>query len=90
MQGKSMQKTTYENKKRENPINFIGVLIPFLPKLLFKFSMTFLRFKRKAKKAEKVFRKELLEQGLDKQTALELTEIYMKSSKIKNFIQAVR
>ena len=85
-----MQKTTYENKKRENPINFFGVLITFLPKLLFKFSITFLKFKRSAKKAENIFRKELVEQGLDEQIASELTEIYMKSSKIKNFMQTVR
>lgn len=83
-----MQEVIHE-KKRDYPIKFFGILIPFLPKLLFKFSLTFLRFKRKAKKAEKVFKKELLEQGLDKQTASELTEIYMKSSKIKNFIQTV-
>lgn len=83
-----MQEVVYE-KKRDNPIKFFGALIPFLPKLLFKFSMTFLRFKRKAKKAEKVFKKELIKQGLDKLTATELTEIYMKSSKIKNFIQTV-
>ena len=82
-----MQEVLNDNQKRESTIKFFGILLPFLPKLMFKFSITFLRFKRGAKKAEKVFRKELEKQGLDKQTALELTEIYMDSSKIKNFIQ---
>ena len=67
-----------------------GFLLPFLPKLLFKFSITFLRFKKGANKAGKVFRNELIKQGLDKQTASGLTQIYMKGSEIKNYIQAFR
>jgi hypothetical protein len=84
-----MQEVINKNKEREGVSKFFNILLPFLPKLLFKFSITFLKFKRSAKKAEKVFRKELVEQGIDKQTASELTEIYMKSSKIQNFIQSV-
>ncbi len=68
----------------------VGVLLPVLPKLLFKSGITFLRFKRGAKKAGKVFRKELLKQGLDKQTASELTVLYMKGSEIKSYIQNFR
>jgi hypothetical protein len=82
-----MKEMVNVNQERESTIKFFGILLPFLPKLLFKLSITFLKFKRRAKKAEKVFRKELVEQGLDRQTASELTEIYMNSSKIKNYIQ---
>jgi hypothetical protein len=80
-----------KNEKREiNGIKIFGVIFPFLPKLLFKFSITFLRFKRRAKKAGKTFRKELMKQGLNKQTASELTEIYMKGSQIKNVVKVFR
>jgi uncharacterized membrane protein YbaN (DUF454 family) len=72
------------------PIKIFGIILPSLPTLMFKFSWNFLRFKRNAKKAGKVFRKELVKQGLDKQTASELTELYMKSSQIKNYIQTLR
>jgi len=82
-----MKEMVNVNQERESTIKFFGILLPFLPKLLFKLSITFLKFKRRAKTAEKVFRKELVEQGLDRQTASELTEIYMNSSKIKNYIQ---
>jgi len=68
----------------------IGVLLPFLPKLLFKGGVTFLRFKRSAKKAGNVFRKELINQGLDKDTASALTGHYLEGSEIKNFIQIIR
>lgn len=85
-----MQEVVNESQERDSTIKSFGVLIPFLPKLLIKLSITFLRFKRGAKKAGKVFRKELVEQGLDKQTASELTEIYLRGSEIKNFIQTFR
>jgi ribosomal protein S16 len=84
-----MQEELHE-KRKGRIIEIIGVFLPFLPKLLFKFSITFLRFKRGAKKAGKIFRKELIYQGLDKRTASELTGFYMKGSEIKNFIRTFR
>ena len=84
-----MQKNVKEEGK-VHPIKIFGMALPSLPLLIFRFSRIFLRFKREAKKAGKVFRKELVKQGLDKQTASELTELYMKSSEMKNFIQTFR
>jgi len=84
-----MQEELHEKWERRG-MKIFGVLLPSLPKLLFKFSITFLRFKRGAKKAGRVFRKELIKQGLDKHTASELTGLYMKGSEIKNFIQNFR
>jgi hypothetical protein len=84
-----MEQEVHEKRKGRIMIIF-RVLLPVLPKLLFKFSITFLRFKRGAKKAGKVFRKELMKQGLDKQTASELTGLYMKGSEIKSYIQNFR
>jgi len=84
-----MQEGTLE-KQDEGVMKIFGRLLPFLPKLLFRFGITFLRFKRGANKAGKVFRKELIRQGLDKRTASELTGLYMKGSEIKNFLQTFR
>jgi len=76
------------NEERDRrPIKFFGILLPSLPSLMFRFGGTFLRFKRNAKKAGKVFRKELIKEGLDKQTASELTDIYLEGSDLIKLIR---
>lgn len=78
------------NEERDRrPIRFFGALLPSLPSLMIRFGGTFLRFKRDAKKAGKIFRKELMNQGLDKQTATDLTEIYMQGSDLSKMIQNI-
>jgi len=76
-----------EKVVEEKPIKFFGVLLPSLPRIIFRCGGTFLRFKRDAKKAGKVFKKELIEQGIDNQTATELTDIYMEGSDLFKFIK---
>ena len=71
-----------ELKKEANPLKFIGIMLPVLPSLMFRLTGTFLRFKRDAKKAGKVFRKELIKQGFDKKTANDLTEKYLEGSNL--------
>jgi hypothetical protein len=51
----------------------------FIP-LAIKLGFVYLSFKRKAKKAGKVFKKELIAGGIDKKTAELLTEDYLKTS----------
>ena len=50
--------------------------------LVFKLGIVYLRFKRKAKRAGKVFQKELIKNGIDKETAKLLTEDYLRSSRV--------
>lgn len=76
-----------EKVVEERPIKFFGYLLPSLPRLILRCGCTFLRFKRDAKKAGKVFKKELIEQGIDTQTATELTDIYMEGSDLFKFIK---
>ena len=83
-----MKDNIYEEEV--SPIKIFGLLLPSLPTLIFRFGGTFLRFKRDAKKAGKIFRNELLKQGLDKQTATELTELYLRSSQMRYFMQTLR
>jgi hypothetical protein len=85
-----MEEKIHEKQRRTNPMKFFGVLLPFLPKILFRFGIVFLGFKRKANKAGKVFRTELIKQGFDRDTATELTETYMKTSQLKTLLQAFR
>lgn len=71
-------------------MKLFGMLLPSMPPLMIRLTGTFLRFKRDAKKAEKVFKKELKKQGIDKETANELAEIYLESSHIRKYIQIMK
>ena len=71
-----------EQKREDRPIKLLGMILPAMPSLLFRLSGTFLRFKRDAKKAGKVFRNELIKQGFDKKTASDLTEQYLEGSNL--------
>lgn len=79
-----------KDNREMRPIKLFGMLLPSMPSLMIRLSGTFLRFKRNANKAGKIFRKELRNQGIDKETANELTEIYMEASHIRNYIQNFR
>ena len=62
--------------RRESRILIIPRLVP----LAIKLGFVYLSFKRKAKKAGKIFKKELLAGGIDKKEAKLLTEEYLKTS----------
>ncbi len=82
-----MNKNVKDDREEICPIKLFGIMIPSMPSLMFRIMGTLLRFKSDANKAEKVFKKELINQGIDKETAAELTEIYMKGSHIRQYIQ---
>ncbi len=65
-----------------DPIKWFGMFLSFLPSLMLKSGGAFLRFKRQAKRGGKVFQKELINQGLDKKTAAELTQTYVEGSEL--------
>ena len=79
-------------KEREevSAIKIFGMILPSMPSLMIRLSGTFLRFKRSSNKAGKVFKKELIKQGLNKEIANGLTEVYMEGSRIRNYIQNLR
>lgn len=80
-----------KNENRDNhPIKLFGMILPSLPGLTIRLGGTFLRFKRDAKKAGKIFRKELEKQGIDKKTAEELTGKYLEGSHVKQYLQSMR
>jgi hypothetical protein len=79
-----------EDQEDNRPIKLFGIILPSLPKLTIRFGGLFLRFKMDAKKGGRVFHKELINQGLDERTADELTEIYLQSSHLKQYIGFLR
>jgi len=71
-----------EDTRDADPIKWFGMFLSFLPSLMLKSGGAFLRFKRQAKKGGKIFQTELINQGLDKKTATELTQTYIEGSEL--------
>ncbi len=62
-----------ENKEDGKPLLAVKVLAASLP-LILRISLIFLKYKRAAKKREKIFRKTLKKEGLDKEIVNKLTD----------------
>jgi len=77
--------TSEENSRNTSPIKMFGMLIPRAPGLIFRFGKVFLSFKRQANKGGKAFKKELIKQGIDKETAKGLTEKYLEGSNLSKY-----
>ena len=77
--------TNQNNNSDKNPVKVFGVLLSSMPSLMLRMAGIYFRFRKEAQKAGKIFKKELIKQGIDKNTAEELTKIYIEGSKITNF-----
>ena len=78
-----------DGREEINPMKLLGMMIPLIPSLMFRLTGTIIQFKSRANKAGKVFKNELIKQGIDRETADELTLIYMESSHIRKYIQGL-
>lgn len=82
-----------EKQKKVKGFRIVGMVIPSLPSLpsiLVNLGGSFLRLKRRAKKGGHTFQKELLKQGINAATATELTEVYLQSSNVRNYLRYLR
>jgi hypothetical protein len=77
-----MNKNVKDGKEESSPIKIVGMMIPLLPSLMFRLTGTFIRFKSDATNAGKIFKKELIRQGIDTQTASLFTKQYVDGSNI--------
>jgi hypothetical protein len=71
-------------------MKLIGFLIIMIPSLIFRFGGETLRFKSKAHRAGRIFRKELVAQGLDRTTAAQLTASYLEGSDPFKLLRSLR
>ena len=76
----------YEGARKGRDLGMMKILLPSLPFLSLKLGTAYLRLKRQSKKAGKIFEKELLRQGFDEEIASELTEQYLRSSHLREFL----
>jgi len=79
-----------EEAGKSGSMELLGAIIPFLPRLFLKSGWTFLRFKMEAKRGGDTFQKELINQGLDKNTATRITEIYLEGSNVFKSLVKIR
>ncbi|MBN1280519.1 MAG: hypothetical protein JXA00_02610 [Candidatus Thermoplasmatota archaeon] len=70
--------------------HLVGIVLLRLPLFLVRFGGLLLRFKGQAQRGGRIFHRELLNQGLDIQTAQALTEHYLESSSLRNYLFALR
>jgi len=79
-----------ERQKSRGGFRILGMIIPSLPSLVFRFGGVLLKSKREARKGGKIFQKELISQGLDATTAAALTDMYLESSSITRYVNFLR
>jgi hypothetical protein len=82
-----MNKNVKDGREDVCPVKIFGMMIPILPSLIFRLTALFIRFKSDANKAGKVFKSELIKQGINEVIASELTGVYLRSSHIRNYIK---
>jgi hypothetical protein len=68
----------------------VGSLILLLPGFTLRFGLEAFRFKSKAHRAGRIFRKELRQQGLDTTTAQRFTTYYLEGSDPFKLLRALR
>jgi|GEM_PF-1378032 len=73
----------------KNPVKMFGMIAPYLPGLLLRSGTAWLSFKRQANKGGREFKKELLRQGIEKESADLLTRQYLESSMLIKYFKDV-
>ena len=74
-----------QNRQKDNvhdPVQIMARIMTLLPYIILKSGTAWLSFKRQAKKGNKIFYKELIDQGVDKQIAKQFTQQYIDGSNL--------
>ena len=77
-----------KNSMGQNRTNWPKLFATFLsklPRLTFKFAGSYLRIKSQSNKAGRRFQKELVRQGINKEMAKELTNIYLQPADLRSY-----
>jgi hypothetical protein len=77
-----MKPNSGQKQRTDDPVKIMAYIMSNMPMLLLRSGGAWLSFKRQAKKGSVAFQKELLNQGLDKQTARLFTDQYIESSNL--------
>jgi hypothetical protein len=75
-----------DSHSSEMMLRVVGSIIPTIPLFTFRLLRGYLRFKTSADKAGKIFRTELLSEGICPEFAEDLTRNYLESRSLFTFI----
>jgi hypothetical protein len=70
------------NTQSNDPVRIMAFIMANMPMILMRSGFAWLSFKKQAQKGAKTFQKELVNQGLDKETAKLFTKDYVESSNL--------
>ena len=70
------------SRQSNDPIQFMAFIMSHMPMILMRSGFAWLSFKKNAQKGGKTFQKELVNQGLDKETAKLFTQQYVEGSNL--------
>ena len=74
-----------QNRQKNNahdPVQIMARIMTLLPYIILKSGTAWLSFKIQAKKGNKIFFKELINQGVDRETAKQFTQQYIDGSNL--------
>ena len=71
---------------RDDVRKYVGIVLTKAPVLIFMLGIKYLKIKRRARKAEKTFRKRLLASGVDRDVADRLSEQYGSTVSIREML----
>lgn len=74
---------------KDDPMKYVAMAVAKGPKIALKLGWQYLRIKKRAQRAEKVFRKKLLAAGLEKETAERLAERYASTVRLKELLRTI-
>ncbi len=72
---------------REEMPKLIGIVLSRSPKVVLKVSWRYLRAKKKAQRAEKVFRRRLRDRGMDEGSIDRLAEMYISTVSLRSMMK---
>lgn len=85
-----MNKTYTQSTKNGKVLRYTSIFLTLLPFFLFRVIAEYLRFRGTVEKGGRIFQTELIKQGIDSQTAQELTRQYIQSISLKSFLKTLQ
>ncbi len=73
--------------RREEIPKIVGVVLAKSPKVILKLSWRFLKAKKKAQRAEVIFKKRMVASGMDRETAKKLAERYTSTVSLRKMVK---
>jgi hypothetical protein len=84
-----MNKAHTPLSNNDNVVRYSAILLTFIPFFLFRFTAQYLRFRSKVSKGSKIFKHELIKQGIDIKTAQALTNQYFKGTSLRYILKNI-